>query len=93
MQKYNFQGKDTSEKEFWRLCSLAKLEEIEKELYGEYDHKVVQKLLVETRVKKEQTISTPKCQHCGSRMILNNAHWGKYWHCSDAVNCFSIQLI
>ena len=83
MQKYNFMGKDTSEKEFWRLCSLTKIEEIEK----------VQKLLEQTMQNETKKINTPKCNSCGARMILNNAKWGKYWHCSNIIDCISVKLI
>jgi hypothetical protein len=93
MQKYNFMGKDTSEKEFWRLCSLTKIEEIERVVYGEINQKKVQKLLEQTMQNETKKINTPKCNSCGARMILNNAKWGKYWHCSNIIDCISVKLI
>ena len=90
MKKYNFMGKDTHEKEFWRLCSLTNLEEIEEEVNGKPNKKEIEKVLFSFR---KNLISTPKCDSCGSQMILNNANFGKYWHCSNIAKCISIRLI
>jgi hypothetical protein len=92
MRKYNFMGKDTSEEEFWMLCSMNKIEEINNKINGEIDQKKVNELLEEFKVKPNE-INTPKCDSCGSKMILNNANWGKYWHCSNIMDCISIRLI
>ena len=93
MQKYNFMGKDTSQKEFWRLCSLTKIEEIEGVVHGEVNQKKVQKILRQTMRNEVKTFDTPKCNSCGSRMVLNNAKWGKYWRCSNIIDCISVKLI
>ena len=87
MQKYNFMGKDTSEKEFWRLCNITSLEEIEKEIYGKYDTNQVEKIMKQFKQNEEKTVNTPICVKCGSRMQLNSFSFGNYWHCSNIVNC------
>jgi len=93
MKKYNFMGKDTHEEEFWRLCSLTSLEEIEKEVYGAIDQIKVEIAISQFRTTQQKRLNTPKCDSCGSQMILNNAKWGKYWHCSDMINCVCIKLV
>jgi len=93
MQKYNFMGKDTHEKEFWRLCSLTSLKEIERELYGKVNRKKLKKVLRETKQNETTKINTPRCNICGSQMILNNSKWGKYWYCSNIINCVCVKTI
>ena len=65
-------GKDTSEEEFWMLCALTNMEEIDIAVNGEVNQEKVEEILSEFEVKPPLEIDTPKCEKCRSRMMLNN---------------------
>ena len=75
MRKYNFMGKDTSEKEFWMLCALTSIEKIDQAINGDINQEKIKKVLSNFKTTQQKELGTPKYDSCKSQMKLNNTKW------------------